>query len=163
MRVFVVRHVKAGDRKKWKGAPDAERPISGRGRAQAEALAKRLAGESVSRLVSSPITRCVQSLVPLGELCGLPVETDERLGEGASFEQSLALLRELPDRAVVCSHGDVIPDLIGALARRGMEIATPADWRKATLWVLDGPEGARTADGDPVFTSAVVEAPPRGD
>lgn len=160
MRLFVVRHVKAGDREKWlEHSADPDRPITARGRRQAEALAERLAGEGVARLVSSPFLRCVQSLEPLAERLGLAVEVDGRLAEETPFEDALALLRELPDRTVVCSHGDVIPDLIKALARRGMELATPADWRKATLWVLDG-RGELSADGDPVFTTGAVEPPP---
>jgi 8-oxo-dGTP diphosphatase len=159
VRLFVVRHVKAGDRTKWRDAPDAERPISKAGRAQAEALAVRLAGEAVSRLYASPILRCMQSLEPLAAATGLGVEPDERLIEGSSFDQALALLREAPDRAVLCSHGDVIPELISALARRGMELTTEPDWRKAAMWVLDGSD-ERSPDGDPVFTTAAVEPPP---
>jgi 8-oxo-dGTP diphosphatase len=161
MRIFVVRHVKAGDRKKWKHAPDAERPVSASGRQQAERLAERLADEGVSRLVSSPSLRCVQSLEPLATRLGLGVETDERLFEGSTFEESLALVRELPDRAVLCSHGDVIPELISALVRRGTDLVTPPDWRKASMWVLDGPAGDDgRSDGDPIFTTAAAEPPP---
>lgn len=154
-----MRHVKAGDRSKWNHAPDTERPISKAGRAQAEAIANRLAGEHVSRLYSSPLLRCMQSLDALAAATGLTVEADERLIEGASFDESLALVREAPDRAVLCSHGDVIPELISALARRGMDLLTEPDWRKATLWVLDGPD-ERSPDGVPVFTTAAVEPPP---
>jgi 8-oxo-dGTP diphosphatase len=162
MRLFVVRHAKAGDRKRWKGAPDEVRPLSNSGRAQSAALAERLIEEKPTRLVSSPILRCVQTLEPLGEQAGLAVEVDERLMEGASFEESLALVAELPDRAVICSHGDVIPDLISALVRRGMELTTEPDWRKATIWVLDGPD-ERSPDDEPIFTTAAVEHPPRFD
>ena len=145
MRLFVVRHVNAGHRKKWKHAPDIDRPISRIGRRQADALAERLVGEDVSKLVSSPYVRCIQSLEPLGGRVGLPVDVNERLAEGASFEDSLAVVRELPDRAVICSHGDVVPDLNPArLARRGMELKAEPDWRKATLWVLDGPDEPAT-------------------
>jgi len=160
MRLYVVRHVKAGDRKKWKHAPDADRPISANGRRQAEALAKRLVGEDIGALYASPILRCMQSLEPLARLTGLPIAADERLVEGSSFAESLELVREVPDRTVLCSHGDVIPELLSALARRGMELTNQPDWRKATLWILDGP-GERTPDGDPVFTTATVEPPPK--
>ena len=101
----------------------------------------------------------MQSLEPLAEATGLRIEADERLIEGSSFEESLALLREAPDRAVLCSHGDVIPELISALARRGMDLTTEPDWRKAALWVLEGPD-ERSPDGDPVLTTARVEPPP---
>ena len=53
----------------------------------------------------------------------------------------------------LCSHGDVIPELIKALARRGTKLLTPPDWRKATIWVLDPP------DGDGTIASATVEPP----
>ena len=37
---------------------------------------------------------------------------------------------------MLCSHGDVIPATIDALVRRGMEVQSSVDWRKATVWVL---------------------------
>ena len=70
----------------------------------------------------------------------------------------------LPIGRVLCSHGDVVPDLIEALARRGMELTTAPDWRKATLWVLDGDEGDRASSGgERLFSRAAVEAPPAAD
>jgi 8-oxo-dGTP diphosphatase len=160
MKLYVVRHVKAGDRSRWVGS-DHERPISKSGRRQAVALAHRLAGENVSALIASPSLRCVQSLEPLGELAGLKVEEDDRLAEGSSIEESMAVARDAPDRAVLCSHGDVIPDLIAALVRRGMELTNEPDWRKATLWVLDGSaEDRRRSGGELLFSQAAVEPPP---
>ena len=160
MKLFVVRHVKAGDRSRWDG-PDHERPISKTGRRQADALARRLAGENVSALIASPSLRCVQSLEPLAELAGLKVEEDDRLAEGSSIEESMAVARDAPDRAVLCSHGDVIPDLIAALVRRGMELTNEPDWRKATLWTLEGTKQARADSGSELlFQTAAVEPPP---
>lgn len=160
MKLFVVRHVKAGDRGRWKG-PDDQRPASDAGKRQAGAIAGRLAGERVSALVSSPSRRCVETLLPLGERLGLKVDEDDRLAEGSSIELSLAVARDAPDRAVVCSHGDVIPDLIAALVRRGMELTTEPDWRKATLWTLEGTIKARKASGgEKLFNTAKVEPPP---
>jgi 8-oxo-dGTP diphosphatase len=160
MKLFVVRHVKAGDRSRWSG-PDDDRPISKSGRRQADALARRLAGEDVSALIASPSVRCVQSLEPLAELAGLKVEEDDRLAEGSSIEESMAVVRDAPDRAVLCSHGDVIPDLIAALVRRGMELTNEPDWRKATLWTLDGTTQTRPGSGgELLFQTATVEPPP---
>ena len=160
MKLFVVRHVKAGDRSRWSG-PDHDRPISKSGRRQADALAQRLAGEDVSALIASPSLRCVQSLEPLAELAGLKVEEDDRLAEGSSIEESMAVARDAPDRAVLCSHGDVIPDLIAALVRRGMELTNEPDWRKATLWILEGTKQARKdSGGELLFQTARVEPPP---
>ena len=154
MRLFVVRHVKAGDRSRWQG-DDEHRPASKSGRAQALALADRLERESVSALFSSPALRCIQTVEPLADRLGLKVEVDERLAEDSALEAVLAVVEHAPDRAVLCSHGDVIPELIEALVRRGTEVTTARDWRKATLWVLEG-----TDDDDRSFTSAAVEPPP---
>jgi phosphohistidine phosphatase SixA len=160
MKLFIVRHVKAGDRSRWSG-PDHERPISKTGRRQAEALAKRLAGENVSALIASPSVRCVQTLEPLGARAGLKIEEDDRLAEGSSIEESMSIARDAPDRAVLCSHGDVIPDLIAALVRRGMELTNEPDWRKATLWTLEGTKQARKdSGGELLFQTATVEPPP---
>ena len=159
MRLFVVRHVKAGDRSRWQG-PDDERPASKPGRAQAVALADRLEPENVAALISSPSVRCIQSVEPLADRLGLKVEVDERLAEDSPLAAVLAVVGEAPDRAVLCSHGDVIPELIEALAG-GMVLTTARDWRKATLWVLDGSaEDRRRSGGELLFSRAAVEPPP---
>jgi len=133
--VYLVRHAKAGERRVWDG-DDMARPLSNTGWKQAEALGKRLAGKRISEPYSSPYVRCVQTLEPLAERLGTTVHEDDRLLEGKPFEDVLELLAEIEDGAVLCSHGDIIPDTIQALARRGMEVQSPPDWRKATVWVL---------------------------
>ena len=37
----------------------------------------------------------------------------------------------------MCSHGDVIPQVIDALERRGMEVSGFRDSRKGSVWVLE--------------------------
>lgn len=140
MARYLVRHAKAGNRDRWTG-DDTLRPLSEAGWRQSRALAQRLASVAPSVLLASPYLRCRQTLEPLADQCGLPVGLDDRLAEGQPFEGALALLRELPDGAVLCSHGDLIPDVMAALERRGTRIATPPDWRKAAVWVLEGADG----------------------
>jgi 8-oxo-dGTP diphosphatase len=152
LTIYFVRHAKAGDRSSWSG-PDSERPLSKAGRQQAHKLGKRLGAVGVTTLVSSPYVRCVETLEPLAERTGLSIDVDDRLTEGAPFEGVLELLDTLPGGAVLCSHGDVIPETIEALVRRGLDVQTPADWRKASVWVLK-----RNKHGS--FTRAVVWGPP---
>ncbi len=133
--IYLVRHAKAGERRVWEGDDEA-RPLSKLGWKQSEAIAKRLASKGVSSLYSSPYLRCVQTLEPLAERLGIEIQSDPRLYEGAPFEPVLDLLGEVRTGAVLCSHGDLIPDTIQALARRGMEVQTSPDWRKASIWVL---------------------------
>lgn len=150
--LYLVRHAKAGSRVDWRG-DDRLRPLSGKGRTQAKLLADRLATLATGTLVSSPYLRCVETLQPLAERLDGAVATDERLAEDTGFEGALEVLREVPDGAVLCSHGDVIPETMSALQRRGCRIVGEPDWRKASVWVLD-----RAADGS--VTSAVVWPPP---
>jgi 8-oxo-dGTP diphosphatase len=133
--IYLVRHAKAGERRVWEG-DDRARPLSKLGWKQSEAIAKRLAAKGACSLYSSPYLRCVQTLEPLADRLGLEIHQDERLHEGAAFEPVLDLLGEVSTGAVLCSHGDIIPETIQALARRGMEVQTPPDWRKGSIWVL---------------------------
>jgi len=96
----------------------------------------------VKRFVSSPYTRCVQTLRPAAKAIGTKVETDERLSEGRSFAGVIDLMAELSDSTALCSHGDVIPETIEALMHRGCEFLSEPDWRKGSVWVLErGPDG----------------------
>ena len=115
-------------------------------------MATRLVDAGLTSLWSSPYVRCIETLEPLADLAGLPIQTDERLAEGARFEDTLALLEESGDGAVLCTHGDVLQDVATALTRRGTRIVGEVDWRKGTIWVLE-------REGD-AFGTATPEPPP---
>lgn len=153
MSLYLVRHAKAGERHAWDGDDEA-RPLSTKGWKQAHALAHRLADEKpTGTLVSSPYVRCVQTLEPLAEALGAQVSVDHRLAEGTRFEHTLTLLDELPDGSVLCSHGDVIPETVQALVRRGLDVRSTPDWRKASVWVIHRSRGGS-------YTRARVWPPP---
>jgi 8-oxo-dGTP diphosphatase len=145
--VFVVRHACAGWKSEGDG-DDAERPLDEAGQAQAEALAGVLTGRRPRRLRSSPARRCVDSLVPLARRTGLEVERCERLSVGAPTQDLLALLHEpASDHAALCTHGEVMGQLLAELRRQGLEVrgGAPSDdelLAKGNGWELelgDGP------------------------
>ncbi len=113
MSVLLLRHAWAGSRDAWDG-DDRLRPLDERGRMQALALRDLLASRDIVRVVSSPYVRCVETVEPIG----LPVETDERLAEGAPAALALSLLAEL-DGGLACTHGDVIEAVLGYGLRKG--------------------------------------------
>lgn len=161
MPLYLVRHAKAGSRSKWDG-PDQLRPLSRPGKEQADALALRLGERNVSRLLSSPYVRCVQTLEPLAMKTGLEIEHCDLLAEASAFAPVLDLLAGLPEGAVLCSHGDVIPDTVDALLRRGMVIDGQPDWRKGSTWVLERRDGGivRAFAESPPDAAAIVAPPP---
>jgi 8-oxo-dGTP diphosphatase len=133
--IYLVRHAKAGERRVWEGDDEA-RPLSKHGWKQSEAIAERLARKGATSLLSSPYVRCMQTLEPLGQRLGVAIGPERRLAEGEPFEPVLELLGEVSAGTVLCSHGDIVPAVIQALSRRGMQVETSPDWRKGTIWVL---------------------------
>ena len=134
-QLYLVRHAKAGERRLWTGN-DLDRPLSKKGWKQSEAVAKRLARLDPSALLSSEYVRCIQTLEPLGARLQRPITVEPRLTEDEPVEPLLELLAEVPNGAVLCSHGDLIPAAIIALRTQGTKLRTPVDWRKASVWVL---------------------------
>ena len=142
---YLVRHAHAGDRGDWRG-DDSLRPLSERGRRQAEGIAALLAAPPrLHRVLSSPSLRCVQTVEPLARAHGLRVETDERLLEGADPREALALLEEeLRSGAIAaCSHGDVIPAVLDLLRGDGVRIEGAFTWPKASTWAIDADDSGR--------------------
>jgi len=137
MSLLVVRHTRAGSRRHWDG-PDEKRPLSGRGRRQAAGLVNLLAPFAPTRILSSPYVRSVETVEPLSEKLGLPVELSDALAEGAPAGDVVALGRRLTgSTAVLCSHGDVIFALLDALARDdGLKLPKQYECAKGSTWEL---------------------------
>jgi 8-oxo-(d)GTP phosphatase len=135
--IYLVRHAKAGTRAEWTG-PDELRPLTKGGRRQAEALVERLTPFSIARVLSSPHIRCTETVVPLAKQRGLTVETSEMLVEGSDAEDVLDYLGRIADEpSVVCSHGDVIGDVLTRLVEQGLAVESDLRWEKGSTWVLD--------------------------
>ncbi len=149
MTVYLVRHAKAGSRRQWKG-DDELRPLSKAGRAQARALAKRLSGAGVTRIVSSPYVRCRETVEPLAERTGVELEVSDALAEGATRADSLRLLEKCAgDETVLCTHGDVLGNLLMYASHLGVELGDDRI-EKASVWVLEFVDGEiRSAHYEP--------------
>jgi 8-oxo-dGTP diphosphatase len=132
---FLVRHAKAGSREKWVGS-DEKRPLSKSGLLQAHGLVEQLRGASLTRILSSPYLRCVQTVEPLAAARGLDVEIEAKLAEGADPALALALLRR-DGGEVFCSHADVIAGVMLALADRGVPLTGELTWAKGSTWALE--------------------------
>lgn len=158
--IHLVRHAKAGNRARWNG-DDSERPLTEAGRHQSRALAERLSGSVAGRLYSSTYVRCRQTLEPLAALLGAEIELVDWLTEGSGGHRLFDQLPRLPDQSVLCSHGDVITELLGMFLRRGIPVdPTPSNVRKASVLEISV---HGIASDDASVTAVRYIDPPDGD
>jgi 8-oxo-dGTP diphosphatase len=144
MPMYVVRHAKAGDRAEWEG-DDRLRPLTKAGRRQAEELAAWLKKEPIDAILSSQYVRCLQTVEPLAEAHKLAIEARKDLEEGAGCESILRMVSEFKGRHVVlCTHGDVVEELLEHLIAKGLVSRARAQLEKGSTWVLEETNGRIT-------------------
>jgi 8-oxo-dGTP diphosphatase len=132
MPILLVRHATAGKRSAWQG-DDRLRPLDERGHRQAKGLIAQLGRFAPERVLSSPYLRCTQTIEPLAGELGLAVEAVEELSEGAGRERALGLLRRLGQTtAVLCTHGDVLEELVGEESKKGSTWVLSVDGERVT-------------------------------
>ena len=145
MSILLVRHARAGNRKYWKG-PDIERPLSKKGRHQAEGLVDMLTRYPVKRIFSSPYVRCVQTVEPLAEKLKLQIEQQLELTEGSAAEEVIALLRQSGGATEIwCTHGDIVPIVLDAIVEQdGIKLKKiEKRYPKGSFWDLEQDEKGR--------------------
>lgn len=141
----LLRHTLAGDRDEWSG-DDRVRPLSNKGRKQAEAIALALSETGIERVLTSPYHRCVQTVEPLARIIGAKVEKRDALAEEADIDDAYSLLDSLLGvNAVLCSHGDVIPALINRLTHAGLTLESTLFCAKGSIWEVDVERGKFTS------------------
>jgi 8-oxo-dGTP diphosphatase len=153
MLVHLVRHAVAESRSSW-SLPDSARPLDERGRKQAAGLVGQRDWSNVRSIASSPAVRCLDTVAPLAAHLGLAVLTEERLGEGRDPSAVLAMIAEA-DRGdlVLCSHGDLIPEVLRLAESRGALVERPRKWAKGSTWTITCDDGE--------FVEAAYTPPPK--
>ena len=148
--VLIVRHATAGSKSRWKG-DDRDRPLDKRGRAQAESLAGQLMAFGATELYAADRARCHQTLAPLAEELGVQIHTEPLLTADAySSKRKTARNRVLKIAdsdgiPVICTQGEVIPDLIAWWCERDGVRADKSRNRKGSTWVLSLVDGRLVA------------------
>jgi 8-oxo-dGTP diphosphatase len=121
--LVIVRHARALPRSSWHKA-DWLRPLDDRGRGRAERMVPVLRAYAPKRLVTSPSTRCSQTLAPYAaaskmRLLGKPALSEEVFAEDPT--RALILLDKLFTRSapvVLCTHGPLLGGLLERVAAR---------------------------------------------
>jgi 8-oxo-dGTP diphosphatase len=134
--IYLVRHASAGSRTNG-SADDWSRGLDKRGKEQRKLIRRLLQAHPLTRIGSSEYTRCVQTVQPLADRLGIPVEFEPALVEGSHPHRLVSLIHSLQEEsAVLCTHGDVIEDLIGHLFAAGVPMDGPMEWKKGSIWEL---------------------------
>jgi phosphohistidine phosphatase SixA/8-oxo-dGTP pyrophosphatase MutT (NUDIX family) len=123
--LIVLRHASARSRKSWR-RDDRRRPLLRSGELQAERLVPLLAAYDATRVVSSPNTRCVQTVQPYADTTGWKLEQVDGLSEeDATAKTVLETVDDLldgADNAVLCTHRPVLPAVFDALGVRELHL-----------------------------------------
>ncbi len=152
--LYLLRHAHAGNPTRWAGDDD-DRPLSDKGRHQAERLGRLLAGtdSAPDQLVTSPRLRAVETAAIVGASLGVAPIVDPRLAGPLYPEIVEAILTSARPAARPCLVGhdpdfssllgeligvDFIPMRKGAIARVDFDGAIRAG--RGTLALLLPPE-----------------------
>jgi phosphohistidine phosphatase SixA len=124
--MLLLRHASAGVRLSSEGV-DRFRRLDESGRLVARQLVWSLADREITKVVSSPMARCIESVVPLAESRRLNVETHWELAPNASASDVLTLLEDLPDTTLACTHREILEKLFGS----------DVTCEKGSVWVVE--------------------------
>ena len=81
-------------------------------------------------------------MTPLAEALQVKIEEDQALSEGAGLA-ALALVRNVAhEKIALCTHGDVIPEILVALADEDhLDLGPRPRQAKGSVWVLEAGRG----------------------
>jgi 8-oxo-(d)GTP phosphatase len=137
--IYLVRHGKASSRDNWDG-DDQLRPLTGKGIRQAERLRAHLGIDHLRHVCSSPAVRCVQTVEPLARELELGVELVDGLQEGTPVGPAMAVVRDTAGPSVLCTHGDIMGEVVEAI-ERDHPIEGSRGWKKGATWIIERDAG----------------------
>ncbi|CAM3013496.1 NUDIX hydrolase [Skermania piniformis] len=149
--MIVVRHARAGSRAHDDSTDDRIRPLDASGRRQARALVPNLLAFGPTHVHSADRTRCVQTVAPLAEVLDTPIQLEPTLDDetyaadpaaGRARAHRLAAKRGI---RVLCSQGQVIPDLLADWAAKDGVSLPPTRNAKGSMYVLSLYDGRLVA------------------
>src|SRR4051794_28042580 len=120
--LYLVRHAHAGDPARWTG-DDARRPLSAKGRLQADTVARHLVSLAVDLdvIITSPLVRARQTADTIARALDMAVQVEDRVAQGLSMSALERVLADAgdPGAALVVGHDPDFSDLLANLAGAG--------------------------------------------
>ncbi|GGF19109.1 NUDIX hydrolase [Subtercola lobariae] len=115
--IIALRHAKTIPGSEFDG-PDALRPLTHRGRTEANVIVPSLRAFGPSVLVSSTARRCIETVTPFSEAAEVRVRKTPLISQDA-FEDGTSDVRHVVAKrvrkltsAIVCAHGPVLPEIV---------------------------------------------------
>src|SRR5689334_21829832 len=113
--LYFLRHADAGDPEAWT-RPDAERPLSSKGKRQTERLAWFLESTDFrpDAILTSPKVRAEQTARPIAERLKVELTIEPRLGQPLDLATLESILHDAgdPERVVVAGHDPDFSELV---------------------------------------------------
>ena len=134
IELLVLRHAHAGDSATW-DQPDEIRPLTEKGRRQAERVGRLLAAAAYvpDVILASPLVRARQTAEIVADLLGVRVRLEPRLGEMVDVPVLEQILDDAgnPARPVIVGHDPDFSELVSEL------VGAPIPMRKGALARID--------------------------
>jgi phosphohistidine phosphatase len=145
VELCLLRHAHAGDATRWAG-DDELRPLTEKGRRQAERLARHLAaaGFAPDVVLTSPLVRARETAEIVAEILRAPLAVDMRLGEMVDLPTLERILADAgdPPRPILVGHDPDFSELVSEL------VGAPIAMRKGTLARIDAERPLEPGAGD---------------
>ena len=143
--LYLLRHAHAGNPERWSG-PDEDRPLSARGRRQAERLGAFLADRGLrpDAILTSPKARALETANLVAHALGGEPRVDDRLAGPLDLADLDAVLADAgdPARPLVVGHDPDFSELAAALCdTAGLHLA------KGALARIEAPRPLRPGEG----------------
>jgi 8-oxo-(d)GTP phosphatase len=134
--VYIVRHSLAVPRKQWVGDDD-DRPLTKRGSAQSEVLAKWSMGVVLSSVLSSPTRRCLDTVIGVAAAHDLPViaRSELAISDGQPAKDLVAALLADDAEVLICTHGENILPILRGIRPRAIS-GSKRGAAKGSVWTL---------------------------
>ena len=96
----------------------------------------------MTAVFSSPYLRCMQTVEPLAKARKLEVQTSNDLAEGRGITGLSTFFKDPDlDDVVLCTHGDLVWELVEELANRRVLPAFLEQFEKGSTWVVEVEDG----------------------
>lgn len=121
--IFLIRHAEPVSPHEWGGGDDT-RPLSDKGRRQAQWMADYLRDKGVTGIHTSPLARCVETAAIIGEATGIEPRPDRRLHIWEHFA-----VNDIDGTQIWVAHSNNIPDAVYSKGVSCMSCAHASAWR----------------------------------